>query len=244
MLYVFYGTDINKSSAKAHTLIDSLRAKKPDAAFESMSSDNWNAAALESHLGGQGLFSSKYIVFLNRLTENEEAAEKMADFAAVMNESANIFIVLEGKLKAELKKAFEKNAEKTVVSDLTAESARTAKKDFNIFALGDAVGSRDPIKSWAIYRQAIDNGIESEAILGTLFWQVKSMMLSAPAASASAAGLNPFVFGKSKRYASNYSSTELSELLGSLITLYHDGHRGVRDLEVGTERLLLGIKVT
>jgi DNA polymerase III delta subunit len=251
MLYVFHGTDIKQSREKAHKLIDSLRAKKPDAAFEQINADNWSPTVIESHLGGQGLFSNKYIIFLDRVTENEEAKEQIVDFLEAMNESSNIFIALEGKLNAELKKSFEKSAEKAVVSETapvggrfpggTGNSSATGKQDFNVFALADAVGSRDSIKAWTVYRQAIDRGLESESILGTLFWQVKSMILAAEAKTAGEAGLSPFVFGKAKRYAGNYSRAELGILSSDVITLYHDGHRGIRDLELATERLMLGL---
>ena len=251
MLYVFHGTDIKQSREKAHKLIDSLRAKKPDAAFEEVNSENWNQAIIENHLGGQGLFSNKYIIFLDRVTENEEAKDQIADFLEAMNESPNIFIALEGKLNAELKKAFDKSAEKAVVSETTPIGGRfpggagnsnaTGKQDFNVFALADAVGSRDSIKAWTVYRQAVDRGLESESILGTLFWQVKSMILAADSKTAGEAGLSPFVFSKAKRYAGNYSQTELGRLSGDVITLYHDGHRGIKDLELATERLMLGL---
>lgn len=238
MLYAFYGSDIQASREKAHKLIDSLRLKKPDAAYEMMSAENWNPSVIEGHLGGQGLFSSKYIIFLDRLSENAEAKEKLPEIVPALHESANIFILLEGKTNAELKKLLEKNAEKTVVSE--EKGADMAKRtDFNIFALGDALGSRDPMKAWMIYRQAVDSGLEAENILGTLFWQAKSMVLSAQAKNAGEAGVNPFVFMKSKKYAGNYSRDELSELVTNIITLYHDGHRGLRDLELATERLLL-----
>jgi DNA polymerase III delta subunit len=246
MLYVFCGPDIAQSHEKSQKLIGSLRAKKPDAAFEQVTADNWSSALIENHLGGQGLFSNKYIVLLDRVTENEEAKEKLADFNEPMNESPNIFIVLEGKLNADLKKSFEKYAAKVVVSsessvNLKGSKVYSGKPEFNVFALGDAVGSRDGIKAWAVYRQAVDIGLESEGILGTLFWQVKSMIMARDAKSAGESGLSPFVFSKSKRYAENYSEVELRNLLSGLITLYHDGHRGLRDLELATERLMLGV---
>ena len=161
-----------------------------------------------------------------------------------MKESPNIFILLEGKVLAELKKALEKHADQTVVSDLPVKSGFGADKkdEFNIFALADAVGSRDPFKSWTIYRQAVDDGIGTESILGTLFWQVKSMILAGKAVSAGEAGLSPFVFSKSKKYAGNYSPAELNSFALNLISLYHDSHRGAVDAELALEGLLLRIK--
>ena len=238
MLYLFHGLDTRKSAEKAHSLVGSLRIKRPDAAFVAVDADHWSVSTIEEHLGGQGLFSNKYIVFLDRVTENPDAGEKIVDLIPAMNESANIFIVLEGKLSAELKKAFEKHAEKTVESDGVSV---TGKKDFNIFALADALGARDSFKVWSIYRTALESSNEAESIVGTLFWQVKSMVLAAKAKNAAEAGLNPFVYAKSKRYAANFSDGELRRLLKELIVLYHEGHRGTVDLEMGVERVLLSI---
>ena len=204
MLYVFHGTDVAKSAGKAHVLIDSLRLKRPDAALEKIDADSWNPAAIDGHLGGQGLFSSKYVVFLDRVTENSEAKELLPSLVVSMNESPNIFILLEGKLNAELKKAIEKNAEKSVVTDF---KEAPAKKDSNVFALANAFGRREAFKAWMIYRQAVESGVEPEAIIGMLFWKAKTM------SSASWAR--------------------------RLVTLYHDGHRGVNDLELSLERLVL-----
>lgn len=250
MLYLFHGSDIRKSGEKARGLIDSLRAKRPDATFVTVDADHWSVGTIQEHLGGQGLFSSRYIVYLNRVTENADAAEKIADFIPAINESANIFIVLEGKLNAELKKVFEKHAEKTVESGVSGDRisvgadtrpSAAGKKDFNIFTLADALGVRDSFKAWSTYRQAVENGVEAESIVGTLFWQVKSMILAAKGKSAAEAGLNPFVYNKSKRYAANFSENELREYLKKFIVLYHEGHRGTVDLEMSVERVLLSI---
>jgi len=254
MLYLIYGTDTHKSLEKAQTLINSLRAKKPDAAFVNVNGENWNASIIAEHVGGQGLFSGKYLVYVDRVTENAEAKESLGDLIQAMNESANIFIVLEGKLNADLKKKFEKYAEKIVVCDDKAAvdsgaggkwgsgGAVAGKGEFNIFALGDALGNRDPFKAWSIYRQAVDQGIEPEAILGTLFWQAKSMSLAMNSKSPAESGLNSFVYGKSKTYSKNYTPEEMRALISSIVTIYHDSHRGKADPEYSTERLLLNCR--
>lgn len=222
--------------------MNSLKSKRPDAAFVAIDADHWSPATIEEHLDGQGLFSNKYIIFLDRVAENIEAKEQIAGFAEAMNESANIFIVLEGRLNAELKKAFEKHAERSVEND-DAVSFGAGKADGkSIFALADALGARDSFKAWSLYCEAIGAGTEPENIVGTLFWQAKSMAVAAKSKSVVESDMNPFVFNKSKRYAANYSSVELHSLLRNLTVLYHDAHRGAIDLELGIERLLLGIK--
>lgn len=240
MLYVFYGSDIAKSRDKAGALISFLRNKRPDASFIHVDADKWSTSIIEEHAAGQGLFSNKYIVFLDRITENRLAKEEIIDSLSLTQDSSNIFIVLEGKVLSELKKAFDKYAEKVVESE-EIKNTKFNKNDFNIFALADAVGARDSFKSWSLYRQAIDKGIESENIIGTLFWQIKSLILAAQSKSAAEAGLNPFVFSKSKKYSSNYSPEELYSLMEKLNTLYHDGHRGLVNLELSVERLMLGL---
>lgn len=239
MLYVFHGTDIKESGEKARTLVNSLRTKRADAAFEKLDGDSWDPAILESHFGGQGLFSNKYIVFLDRVTENSDAKETLPGFIQVMQGSDNIFIILEGKLNAELKKAVTSHAEKAIESEPKVKKNFFADGGGNVFAMADALGSRDAMKAWSIYREVIDAGTEPENILGTLFWQAKSMVLAADSSSAAESGLSPFVFTKAKRGASNYSKEELNKLTLDLINLYHDGHRGKRNLELATESLLL-----
>ena len=240
MLYVFHGTDMAQSVHKAHTLVNSLRTKKPDASFVRIEAGSWHPSIIQEHSGGQGLFSNKYIILLDRISENAEAKEAYADSTEILKESSNIFIALEGKILTELKKAFDIHAEKIVVSDISESAPK--KSEFNIFALADAIGNREPFTVWSIYRQAIDSGMEVEAIIGTLFWQIKSMILASTGKSTSDTGLSPFVFSKAKKHSENYSSEELQQLSQSLITLYHDGHRGMVDTELGLEMLLLNNK--
>jgi DNA polymerase III delta subunit len=252
MLYVFHGSDAQTSQKKASALVSSLREKRPDASYIRIEAGHWTPTVIEEHLGGQGLFSNKYIIFLDRVTENADAKEALPDFIPAMKESANIFIVLEGKILADLKKAVDAQAEKEVESagaegKKSASSSASAgkssggKSEFNIFALADAIGDRNRFKAWSVYRQAIDSGIEPENILGTLFWQAKSMALASGAKSAGEAGVSPFVFSKAKKAAGNYSAEELANLTKNFVTLYHDSHRGKVDAELGVERLLLTI---
>ncbi len=246
MLYVFHGTDTAAAADKANALVASLRTKRPDATYVRIDADSWSPAVVQEHVGGQGLFSNKYIVFLDRVTENRSAKEELPDLVSLMKESTNIFIILEGKVLADLKKVFEKNAEKVVVCEPSASAKAAAdkagKEEFNIFALGDALGSRDPFKAWTLYRQAVDTGLEPENIIGTLFWQVKSIILAKGASTAAEAGLNPFVFGKAKRYAANYSDAELQGLLKQLTNVYHDAHRGIRNAELAVEGMMLKVR--
>ena len=242
MLYVFHGTDIQSSVKKAHTLIDSLRTKRPDATFVTVEAKDWNPSIIEEHIGGQGLFSNKYIVFLNRVSEHADAQDMLAEYIPALKESTNIFIVLENKTPAELKKKFETHADKVVITDEPVKNSWNTTGEFNVFALADAIGERNAFKAWSVYREAITAGLEVESIIGTLFWQVKSMILALNGKSAGDTGLTPFVYSKAKKGCGNYSRDELYALLDNLIVVYHDSHRGLVDGELAVEQWCLGLK--
>jgi hypothetical protein len=108
-----------------------------------------------------------------------------------------------------------------------------------MFAMADALGARDKKTLWILYRQAVEEGKASEEIHGILFWQAKSMVLAARTKFAGEAGLNPYVYTKSKRYAENFSEPELTALLDRLVSVYHDSHRGMHEFETALERLIL-----
>src|ERR1035437_10060001 len=112
MIYLLHGTDTDKSRSKMHEMVDSLKKKKPDAAYFKMDAEHWNLAELEEYCGGQGLFENKFIIVLDHLLDNEEIAPVLLEQIEAIAESPNIFIVLEGKLDKDTLKKVEKHAEK------------------------------------------------------------------------------------------------------------------------------------
>lgn len=217
MIYFLHGTNIEKGRSKAHDLVTSLQKKKPDASFFKMSAENWNEAELQEYALGQGLFESKYIIFLDRVCEDKKIKEDFLEHIKVLAESANIFIILEGKLDKATIGKIEKKSEKT--QEFIAPEKK--KEDYNAFALADAVGRRDRKNAWMLYREAIDRGEAAEALHGMMFWKVKTMLMNS--------------------YPGAYSKDELYSLADRLVTTYHDSRRGVHELETGVEALILGL---
>jgi DNA polymerase III delta subunit len=247
MIYFLYGDTTEESrrevNRKASALAAELIRKKPDASLFTLTSDNWNDAAIDEYTSSQGLFEHKYIVLMKNVL-SALFLEKIDLFAS----SPNIFIMAESGIdKATLKK-IEKKAEKVQeikgsVVDVASADGKIATKrsarDFNIFDLADALGERDKKRLWILYRQAVDAGKADEEIHGILFWQVKSIILASRSASATEAGLKPFVYSKSKRYAEHFTSTELVHILERLVSIYHDAHRGLTDFETAMEIFIL-----
>lgn len=242
MIYLLYGENKDKAREKVHSMILSLQKKKPDAVFFRIDFESWNEANLEEYIGGQGLFSNKYIVFVDSILEDKEIKEVVLKKMKEIGESQNIFIFLDGELDKMSVSKIEKYAEKIEIFSKSASVSTFAKQGkFNLFSLGDALGMRDKKNLWVLYYKAKKAGFEEEQIHGTLFWAVKNMILANSSHTAKEAGLNPFVFSKAKNFAKNFKKEELVEKESNLVSLYHDSRRGGCDLEVALERFVLNL---
>ncbi|MBU6390251.1 hypothetical protein KGQ31_01740 [Patescibacteria group bacterium] len=236
MLYVIYGDDWKKARAKAREILDGLKVKKPDAVVVNLGEGGVSEAKLEELAGSQGLFERKFIVFADRVCSDAAAASAVAAKSESIGTSENVFVFLEGELKADLLKQFKKYASKVQEFKLVEKKER-----FNTFALADALGERDRGRLWVLYQKASRAGISAEELLGVFFWQIKNMIAAASAKSALEAGLSPYVFMKSKRYSANFSVSELKNAASAIIYLYHDAHRGFYDVDIGLERFALSV---
>jgi len=229
MLYFLYGEDEDKAREKARELLGTLTKKRPDASLFKLETDGFDLAKLEELVDGQGLFSNKYIVFLDSLFENAEIKEQVLKFYKEIGESENIFIWLESKVdKATLTK-LEKVAEK--VQKFESPEGKSRKfgigagesrnlADFNIFDLTNVLAMRDRRELWLLYREAISNDFPPEEICGILFWKLKDLLL------------------KGSR---SFEGSELKKLAEKLVSIYHNAHRGKLDFEIALEKFVLTV---
>ena len=243
MFYFLHGEDKDKARKKAHELIDGLVKKRPNASFFKADSENFSLGKLEEMIGGQGLFESKQIVFLDNILEDKEIKETVLDKIKEIKESPNAFVFLERKADKATLGRMEKSAEKVQAFELSKSSASTkeSKEKFNTFSLADVFGRRDKKNLWVLYQEALSQGVAPEEINGVLFWQLKSMIVANKSKSADVSGLKPYVFQKSKSFARNYSEEEMKKLSSALVSVYHDSRRGIHDFEIALERFILDI---
>lgn len=233
MLYLFHSTDISRAREKARGLAESLRRKRPDAAFVRVSEDTFSREALEELVETQGLFVRKCIVLLEAIAASDRY-DILLEFLPRVAESENIFIAVEGAIPKPALAAYEKHAhEVREVKELATKNEK--REAFNVFSLADALAQKNTLALWSGYLAARRAGIEPEAIAGTLFWQLKALVLAKGTASAEEAGLKPFVFSKARRAAAHFSGGELNAALCSLVTIYHEAHRGGAPLEYALE---------
>jgi DNA polymerase III delta subunit len=228
-----HGTDHEKAREKTRVLTDALRKKKPDALFYRVTSQNYAENPIAFLVSGQGLFESKYIVFYDNIFESKDAKEEVLGALAEVKASDNIFIFLEKDLDKKTLEKLEKHAEKVQEFE---EKEKTKKKEYNPFAISDALLSKDKKRFWILLMEAKKKGNAPEEIHGVVWWQAKALKLASVSGDAKEADLSPFVFSKAKASAKNFSEQEINLMLSDLVSMYHDAHRGEKDLWVEMER--------
>ena len=114
-------------------------------------------------------------------------------------------------------------------------------RPLNPFALTDALVARDKKALWLQLRTLLDNGLRGEEIVGTLWWQLKTMRMAGLTKSAEEAGMKDFSYNKAKQALRKYSKEEVERLSQELLVLYHDAHAGKGDMELSLEKWVLGV---
>ena len=231
MIFLVHGTDFKKGREKVKNLTNFLLVKKPNSNLFRLDTENFDEAVVEESLKGRGLFENKYIVFFDKVFEDEKNKDFILEKIKEISESENVFIFLEEKIDKKILTKLEKYSQKTQEfnkkEDKTIERAKP-------FSLTDAMGKRDKKKAWAEYQKILKEGLVPEEIHGILFWQVKTMILANQSKMSTEADLNPLVFKKAKEFSKNYSEEELKEMSSKLVSIYHDTRRGITD-DLGLE---------
>lgn len=217
MFYFLYGTDAKKSRARMHSLLDGAKKKRPDAEVFILEAESFSPARLDALVGGMGLFEKKYIVLMDRVFENKESSDVILEKLKELAETENMFLFLEGKVDKKTLGKIEKYAFKVEVF----EAEKEAGQKFNVFSLTDALARRDRKELWVLYQNARQEDAVPEAVCGMFFWKVKTMLTSGST-------------GK-------YSKEELQKFSSSLISIYHDAHRGLCDLDTALEKFVLSV---
>ena len=120
-------------------------------------------------------------------------------------------------------------------------AVRSKTKEFNIFALTDAIAKRDKREAWVVYEKALASGMVADEIFYRVFWGVKILLLTSKTKSAEEAGLNPFVYKKSKTALQHWSLEELETISEKLVSGHHLARRGQGEMETMIEKILLSL---
>lgn len=233
MYVVFFGTDRGGVRDAATKYIE---ANLPaDGTLTTIESSEYQPGQVADALGATSLFGGAEWFVFDSPAANSECEEEVTAALSELAESPNMFVVLEGALLAAPKKAYGKHA--TEMVEYKAEKGER----FNSFAIAEALATKDKRRLWVLLQECTLAGMREEEIVGMLWWQLKALRLAKQTNSATEAGMKDFPYNKAKRALTKFTDGEVEQLSRSLLGLYHDGHAGVREMDVALERWVLSV---
>lgn len=231
MLHVYYGNDSTTVRERAFAAVESLATE--GVRVTRLESGQFERGMLANLLGAASLWGDPELYLIDTPSEDADFYAELVAHVAELGESNNTFVVMETTLLAPERKKFEKYA------SVLEESKRLVVERFDVFRMAEALSKRDKKSLWVLLQEAKQAGLAAEEIIGTLWWQLKTLRLAALTKSADEAGMKEFPYNKAKRALSGFKAGEIEKLSIDLLRVYHDGHGGVRDTDEGLEEWVL-----
>ncbi len=232
MINVYFGNDLVSARQAALTAVDTSIVKN-GSRLTKIESTKWAPGMIADMLGATSLFGGTELFLIDTPSENPDFYGEVINVLSEMAESPNQFVVIEETLLAAEKKKWEKHI------GIMEEFKKNTETPFNVWAMADALSSRDKKSLWVLLQDAKRAGLVAEEIIGTLWWQLKTLRLAMLTKSASDAGMKDFPYNKAKRSLQNFKEGEVVGLSQGLLKVYHDGHGGIRDIDEGLEEWAL-----
>jgi hypothetical protein len=230
MIYFFYGSDVEKTRAKAFEWVAKARAKEPDLVYVRLAREDLTPSALEDAVHAGGLFVSRLLVLLDdpfptaRVTQEDEEQEVEDERGTVIEEyldrfavSDNAIIILAPKLLAA--KAKKISAKAKVEYKFDKSASPEVARGFNS-GLVDALGARNREKLWLEINRALAAGDAPEMLHGLLHWKARDLM---------------------QKGSRVWKEAEARQLSLSLIDLLQESRRGGLGLGVALEKFSLSL---
>lgn len=185
MIYLFYGTDIEKARTKAFEWVAKARAKEPNLSYVRLAREEMTDAALEDAARSGGLFVKRLLILLDdpypaaRTAQGEEDGEEesmstaLDDHLDELAASDNAIVILAPKLAAAKAKKISSLAKVEYRSD--ALVARENTRGFN-GNLVNALAARSREKLWLEINRALIAGDAPEMLHGLLHWKARDLM--------------------------------------------------------------------
>ncbi len=172
MIYLFHGSDVAKTRAKAFAWVAAARVKAPEAPYTRLEASQITAEAIAEVVGSQGLFFSKTLVLLDDPFSENTAGELVLEHLDMFFTSTNIVAILAPKLLTPRVNKIEAKAEKVFRCDVTEKKST---RGFNS-ALVNALAHKDGAMLWKELVVAYRQGDAPEMIHGLLHWKARDLM--------------------------------------------------------------------
>jgi hypothetical protein len=229
MMYLFYGSDVEKVRAKAFDWVAAARKKEPNLAYVRLAREELTDAALEDSTESGGLFVKRLLILIDdpfpstRAKSDDDEDEKestssvIEDYLDELAASDNAIIILAPKLAPPKAKKLVAKAKMSYKFD--KPPAREDARGFNS-NLVNALASRSRDKLWLEINRALIAGDAPEMLHGLLHWKARDLM---------------------EKGSRDWSPLESRRLSLSLIELLQNSRRGGLDLSLSLERFALSI---
>lgn len=229
MLYLFYGTDVEKVRAKAFEWVAKARAKEPNLAYVRLAKEELSSAALLDAALSGGLFVKRLLVLIDdpyqkvRAASEEEEGEAAEAGSAVdeqldaLADSDNAIVLLAPKLPSVKAKKIAGKAK--VAYEFNARLAPSEARGFNS-ALVNALAAKNREKLWLETARALRAGDAPEMLHGLLHWKARDLL---------------------EKGGRDWKRDEARQLSLDLIRLVQDSRRKGLDLSESLERFALSI---
>lgn len=235
MLWLILGKDKNKRDSFIKKELGVHVAQRLD-------SFTWEDDYVRGFIESNSLFGNEEnVLIFDTISENESAYKLLLELTPQIRDSKKKFFIIENDLSEEDEEIFKK--EKINIVDYREEKKAFKKwenEKYNSFALPDAVGRKSAKDAWIEYEKArMALGTPEE--LHARVWGKVRDMIAANYGSVEESGLHPFVYKKAKADLKNWNEESLNKFIELLIDVYHESRMGVVELDIGMEKLLLGI---
>lgn len=172
MIYLFYGSDVEKTRMKAFDWVAKARVKEPNLAYVRLAREEITDAALEDAAQSGGLFVKRLLILLDDPFQEGDSPDILEEHIDSLADSDNAIIILAPKLVAT--KAKKISAKAKVVYKYDKLAALEDKRGFNS-SLVNALGARSREKLWLEINRALYVGDAPEMLHGLLHWKVRDM---------------------------------------------------------------------
>jgi hypothetical protein len=226
MIYLFYGSDVEKVRGKAFAWVAAARKKEPNLAYLRLAREEISDASLSDAAESGGLFARRTLVLIDdpypkaRSSDeggSEDTKSVLDEHLSALAESDNAIVILAPLLPAAKVKKLVAKAKIEYKFDKAA--TREMARGFNS-GLVNALASHSREKLWLEVTRALREGDAPEMLHGLLHWKARDIL---------------------EKGSHAWSPREARTLSLALISLLQDSRRKSLDLASSLERFALSI---
>lgn len=233
MIYLFHGSDVNKTRAKAFEWVSKAREKEPNLVYARLAREEITPAVLEDATNSGGLFVRRLLILIDnpfsiaRSTDTEEVSEGVTgeevndileEHIDALAESDNAIVILAPRLATAKAKKIVAKSKVEYRYDMPAQSIKK-ERGFNT-NLVNALASRSREKLWLEINRALRAGDAPEMLHGLLHWKARDLM---------------------EKGSRMWKLEESRQLSLALINLLQSSRRGGLDLALSLEKFALSV---